>query len=332
MTRRGLKNDGAVVPVDTFQHSSGSEINTVKEPVWLDIQSQADIQTAVDYLVSGDAPLFLPFGNIIGAFSNPSEQAVGDLNELKGRKREQPGSVTTVSQHYEGLADWENLDDVLTKTKVLDIIGHLSKLGPIGFLLPAIDGIPTHLSKTADINGRSLKTVQLIVPGDESPVNAIFQSAASQMPDNPYLFATSANMSKAVTKTEQAAHHRFAPLVKEFAQEGRGGLIVVRDDETAMRRRHPFHDSRSTTILDLTGVVRNTKGVALLDRQDRPIVRVSRFGSAHPRLVRNFLEEQGLGVEFPETKIPKRDYSTAEKTLYAFRSVRANIGRNPAHR
>jgi len=309
---------------------SNEEFFGVNPPIILDIKNSEDIHHASHLLATGENPLVAPFGNIIGYFSNPSEQAVGDLNEFKGRPRSQTGSITTSPGYYPHIGDWSKLDStVLPKNKVLSLIQDLSHMGPIGFILPAADFIPSHLSKT--VNG-SQKTVQLIVPGKESPVNEIFEGAVKQMPDNPFIFATSGNVSSKLTGVEGAAHHRFGPLIEEFARAGKGGLIVLRDDEEAMRRRHPFHDTRSTTILNLSDVVRDNKGNILTDKQGRPMISISRHGSADERYIRKILAGQGFGASFPKERIPSRHYSPGEYMLYTFRhgANRMRSVQNPA--
>ncbi|HWY79254.1 MAG TPA: hypothetical protein VNW29_02760 [Candidatus Sulfotelmatobacter sp.] len=281
-----------------------SEFPEIANLTFLTLNNPEDRKKAVGWLVSGEYPFIMPFGNILGAFTHPSSEAVGNLNALKGRPREQTGSITTSPNHYSELANWAALDQaVLTEGTVLDIVDHLSTHGPVGFILPAADSIPPHLSKEIMKQGKQIKTVQLIVPGKNSPVSDIFRAAADKMPkETPYFFATSANRSG----TE--VHHRYNPLVAELIQDRKGKFVVVVDDERQMRRRHPYHDSRSTTIIDMTDVVRDSDGQVLRDEKGRPLIAISRHGSAHEAYVRKVLAQHGFGAQFPDQRIPERIY------------------------
>ena len=291
-----------------------SNSSLVEPATFLDIHDSKDIAKAIDHLVSGTQPLIIPFGNIIGLFSNPAKEHVESANLLKGRRKDQPGSVTTSSNYYSDLVAWDKLDsDVLPRSEVLSLIKHLSMHGPIGFILPAEAYIPSHLSKEISSPEGKVNTVQLIVPGENSPASAIFEGAVDRMKDTPFIFATSGNVSHRLTGKEGAAHHRFSPLIEEFAEEGIGGLTVVKDNEKEMRRRHPYFDPRSTTIINLRDVVRADKGDILFDAKGRPVIQVARHGSAHESYVREVLADHGFGVSFPEGRIPERTYSITEK-------------------
>jgi hypothetical protein len=302
------------------------DIGEVPPPTLLDIHNQDDVAQAVDYLVSGDRPLVIPFGNIIGFFSNPAKEHVQEANIFKGRPSTQTGSVTTSPEFYSDLIDWNRFNtDMLPRDAVLGLIDHLSQHGPIGVILPASNLVPSHLSRAITFPDGELKTVQLIVPGNDSPANAIFRGAVARMPESPFIFATSGNVSSKLTGTDGAAHHRFAPLIEEFAQEGRGGLTVVTDNEKEMRKRHPFFDTRSTTILNLLDYQRDGNNQALTDSEGRPIIKINRHGSAHERWLRGVLEDHGLGAEFPTERLPERHYSSFESLGERARTVRAGV-------
>lgn len=324
MPRRGVLNRS----VDGVQLRFRPDMpeNPIKHhAVELNVRNSEDRSRAANLLVTGEAPLFSLFGNIIGAFSNPQAEAVGDLNELKGRPRTQTGSVTTSPDFYKSLVDWDaHNTDAIDPQKTLALIEHLSRLGPIGFLLPAADHVPPHLSRPATFAGKDVKTVQLIVPGQQCPFGEVVGNAVRRMPDSPFIFATSGNMSKAVTGTEQAAHHRFGPMLEEFAEEGRTGLTVLSDDEQDMWRRHPFHEPRSTTIVRLHDVHQGENGESR-DHKGRPVIEVTRHGSTHEGYLRQVLNEHGFGVAFPKDRIPERHYSIGEKVISTGRLLRANV-------
>lgn len=286
----------------------------------LDIRNPRDVQTAAEILVAGKDPLFARFGNILGVFGHPSAETVGGINEFKGRPRTQTGSITTTPEHYEDVADWSMLDNGLLvpgsetrldKKTVLKLIHALSQDGPVGVLLPAADHIPGHLSRTIDRQGGELRTVQLIVPGKDCPSNDVFAAAVKQMPETPFIFATSGNVSRAVMKTEQPAHYNYGPLVEEFKAQGKGGITVITDSaiaEKTVESRHRYHDQRSTTIFRLDGVVREPDGSPVLDSEGRPVLHVQRHGSMYEGYMRGVLAEHGFGVEFPsaEFRVPMR--------------------------
>lgn len=292
----------------------------------LDIRNPRDVQTAAKILVAGEDPLFARFGNILGVFGHPSAETVGNINEFKGRPRSQTGSVTTSSEHYESLADWEHLDggllvpnaDVrLNKETALTLIDALSKEGPVGVLLPAADHIPGHLSRTEQNANGELRTVQLIVPGQNCPSTEVFSAAVNQLPDMPIIFATSGNMSKTVMKSEQPAHYDYDPLVREFTEQGKGDITVITDseeEEHKVRGRHRYHDQRSTTILRLDDVVREEDGAPKIDKNGRPILKVQRHGSMHAVYLRDILAEHGFGIQFPpeESRVPIRTDASTE--------------------
>lgn len=289
----------------------------------LDIHNPLHVQEAAERIAAGE-PMFSVFANIIGVFGNPSEKVVGDINEFKGRPRNQTGSVTTVRGHYEELADWGQMHkDVLSKGTAMRLVDKLSTFGPVGFLLPAADHIPPHLSRLEQKAEKEFKTVQLIVPGMNCPSNALFAETIKRIPEN-YAFATSGNMSKAVMRTEQPAHYRYQPLVEEFAEQGKGNITVITyNDERAMRRMFPYHDQRSTTIVRLDDVIRTPDGSPVLDEQGRMMLRVNRHGSMNELLMRRLLAEEGYGVQFPDAaqRVPIRFYTEGARRMQTFHEM-----------
>ncbi len=312
-----------------------------RESTRLNIKDPRHVDQAARILTETTDPVFVQFGNIHGVFGHPSDEAVSSINEFKGRKPDQVGSITTTQKHWEGIADWSQLDpEAISKGTALEIVRDLSNIGPIGAVLPAAEHIPGLLSKKDAYNGGPIRTVQLIVPGTGAPAEAVFSRAADLMPDKPFVFATSGNTSKAVNDgKEQPAHHRYEDLVAEFESHGHDGITVITaQNEARAKHKFPYNDHRSTSILRLHDVVRQENGEPQLDEQGRKILEVTRDGSMHQGVLREVLANHGYGVIFPapEKRVPIRDYSEAERRMRALRTKKADIlyrlGMTPAHR
>jgi tRNA A37 threonylcarbamoyladenosine synthetase subunit TsaC/SUA5/YrdC len=198
----------------------------------LDIADLAQRREAAEAAADGDA-LFYAFGNFCALAARPDLESLRSMNALKGRPRDQVGSVTTTPEKASRVFDWDAVQ--LPWSALIATMADLHALGPIGFRGPAAAHIPAHLT----VDG----TVQLISPGDACPSNALVADVLDLIGED-ILYITSANASGDAS----AAHYEMREIQKEFGHRPDVTLIGHRN-ERAIRRRYPHHAPCSTSIV-----------------------------------------------------------------------------------
>jgi tRNA A37 threonylcarbamoyladenosine synthetase subunit TsaC/SUA5/YrdC len=204
-------------------------------PPILDIADLTQRREAAEATADG-AALFYPFGNFYALAARPDLGGVRALNALKGRPRDQVGSVTTTPEKAKLVFDWDAIE--LPWSALVAVMGDLNALGPIGFRGPASARIPEHLTA----NG----TVQLIAPGDVCPGNDLVGETLDLIGED-VLAITSANAHGA-----GAAHFEIKQIQREFGQR-EGVVLIGHRHERAVRRRYPRHLPCSTSIVAVHG-------------------------------------------------------------------------------
>ncbi len=198
----------------------------------LDIADLAQRREAAEATADGDA-LFYAFGNFAALAARPDLESLRSMNALKGRPRDQVGSVTTTPEKASRVFDWDAVK--LPWSALIATMADLHALGPIGFRGPAAPHIPRHLT----VDG----TVQLISPGDACPSNALVADVLDLIGED-ILYITSANASGHAS----AAHYEMREIQKEFGHRPDVVLIGHRN-ERAIRRQYPHHAPCSTSIV-----------------------------------------------------------------------------------
>ncbi|MFC8191021.1 hypothetical protein ACFUMH_05085 [Cellulomonas sp. NPDC057328] len=200
-----------------------------------------DVAHAARLLADG-RPVAHGFANIYALTARGD--AVGRLNDLKGRPHDQTGSLTAPAGRVLDAFDLAALPRGVPAGLVADVVDAFCALGPFGFRGPAAAHVPPAL--TAQDAGRT--TTQVIVPGDACPSQAFLRAAADAVPGG-LLAVSSANRSRHVTGGADApAHWRADALRAELA--GAGELVLLEHaDEAAARARLPRHTTVSTTVL-----------------------------------------------------------------------------------
>jgi tRNA A37 threonylcarbamoyladenosine synthetase subunit TsaC/SUA5/YrdC len=201
------------------------------EPI-LDIADLAHRRRAAEAAAEG-AALFYAFGNFCALAAKPDLASLHAINALKGRPRDQVGSVTTTPERAKHVFDWELVE--LPWAAVVATMADLHALGPIGFRGPAAAHIPDHLT----VVDEGIRTVQLISPGDACPSNALVGEILDLIGED-VLYITSANTSSHVSRQLEAAHFEMRAIQREFGWRGDVALIGHRN-ERANRRRYPHH-------------------------------------------------------------------------------------------
>lgn len=199
-------------------------------PPILDITDLADRSRAAQATAEGSA-LFYAFGNFCALAAKPDLAALHAINALKGRPRDQVGSVTTTPEKVNRVFDWDAVK--LPWSALMGTMADLQALGPIGFRGPAAAHIPAHLT----VDG----TVQLITPGDICPSNALVGEVLDLIGEE-LLYITSANRSKHDT------HYAIGEIRKEFGDRD-DAVFIGHRHERANRRRYPHHRPCSTSII-----------------------------------------------------------------------------------
>src|ERR1700750_1737629 len=105
----------------------------------LDIADLAQRREAAEATAAG-AALFYDFGNFCALAAKPDLQSLRAMNALKGRPRDQVGSVTTTPERANKVSDWDRVN--LPWSALVATMAELHALGPIGFRGPAADSVP----------------------------------------------------------------------------------------------------------------------------------------------------------------------------------------------
>ncbi|MBO9556277.1 hypothetical protein [Cellulomonas sp.] len=209
----------------------------------------ADAVHAARLLAEG-RPVAHGFGNIYALTARGD--AVQRLNALKGRPRDQTGSLTAPTGRVLDAFDLSALPPGVPPGLVADVVDAFGAVGPFGFRGPAAAHVPPGLTawEGADRPGAGTRTTQVIVPGDACPSQRFLAAAADAVGDG-LLVISSANRSRHVTGNADApVHWRADALRAELA--GADDLVLLEHrDEAAARARFPRHTTVSTTILGL---------------------------------------------------------------------------------
>lgn len=257
----------------------------------------ADHREAAAYALAIGAGVFSGFSNFNALYGHPSLETVQRINLLKGRPRDQVGSVTTIPENTHLLFDWTKIPSQFSPQKILDLMDDFFKSGPAGFQGPASESIPLHLSGTKE----DVRTTQLIAPGYRCPSNDFLRLALEFMGTD-YAFITSANVSSNLTGKEEPAHHRMTGIQKDFGDKS-GFVMIKHPDEEAAKKAYPSYSPRSVTIL---GFAKESHESGL------PALTLERHGSLHVDEVRRKLKRHrvGLSVEDPKKlqRVPIRIY------------------------
>jgi hypothetical protein len=206
----------------------------------LDIADLAHRREAAEAVAEG-AHLFYAFGNFCALATRPDLASLRAVNALKGRPRDQVGSVTTTPERANHVFDWDRVR--LPWSALVATMADLQTLGPIGFRGPAAGHVPHHLTV---VDG-DVRTAQLITPGDECPSNALVGQILD-LTGEELLYITSANASSHISGRVEAAHYAMRAIQREFGHRGDVTLIGHRN-ERANRRRYPRHLPCSTSIV-----------------------------------------------------------------------------------
>jgi tRNA A37 threonylcarbamoyladenosine synthetase subunit TsaC/SUA5/YrdC len=248
----------------------------------LDIADLAQRREAAEATAAG-AALFDAFGNFCALAAKPDLDSLHAMNALKGRPRDQVGSVTTTPERAKLVFDWDKVK--LPWSALTAIMAELHELGPIGFRGPAAAAVPAHLT--------SHGTAQLISPGDRCPSNALVADILDLIGED-LLYITSANTSSHVSKQLEAAHYEMREIQREFGAREDVVLIGHRN-ERANRREYPFHLPCSTSIVAFD------EGELVLER----------LGSLSAGMISRVAERHGLSLRIGDKgteRIPVRNY------------------------
>jgi tRNA A37 threonylcarbamoyladenosine synthetase subunit TsaC/SUA5/YrdC len=240
----------------------------------LDISDLAHRREAAEAVADG-AALFYAFGNFCALAARPDLGTLHAMNALKGRPRDQVGSVTTTPELGNRVFDWDAVQ--LPWGALLGTMADLHALGPIGFRGPAAAHVPAHLT----VDG----TVQLITPGDACPSNALVGNVLDLIGEQ-HLYITSANANKDDT------HFAIAEIRKEFGHRD-DVIFIGHRNERANRRRYPHHRPCSTSIIGFD------TGELVLERH----------GSVDADLIARIATKHGLGLRIAaHGRLPVRRY------------------------
>jgi hypothetical protein len=235
----------------------------------LDIADLAHRREAAEAVAEG-AHLFYAFGNFCALATRPDVASLRAVNALKGRPRDQVGSVTTTPERASHVFDWDQVR--LPWSALVATMADLHTHGPIGFRGPAAGHVPDHLTV---VDG-DVRTVQLITPGDECPSNALVGQILD-LTGEELLYITSANTSSHRSGRVEAAHYELRAIQREFGQR-RDVTLIGHRNERANRRRYPHHLPCSTSIVAFHG------GHLVLERH----------GSLDARLIERVANRHGL--------------------------------------
>ena len=230
-------------------------------PPILDITDLADRSRAAEATAEGSA-LFYAFGNFCALAAKPDLATLHAMNALKGRPRDQVGSVTTTPEQGNRVFDWDAVK--LPWSALMGTMADLQTLGPIGFRGPAAAHVPAHLT----VDG----TVQLITPGDVCPSNGLIGEVL-ELIDEELLYITSAN------RNQHHTHYAIGEIRKEFGHRD-DVVFIGHRNERANRRRYPHHRPCSTSIVGFQ------TGELVLERH----------GSLDANLIARVAAKHGLGL------------------------------------
>ncbi len=266
----------------------------------LDIAVLADRTRAAEATAEGSA-LFYAFGNFCALAARPELASLRAMNALKGRPRDQVGSVTTTPERASHVFDWDAVR--LPWSALVGTMCDLHALGPIGFRGPAGSHIPEHLT----VDG----TVQLITPGDACPSNGLIGEVLDLIGEE-ILYITSANANKDDT------HYAIGEIRKEFGHRD-DVVFIGHRNERANRRRYPHHRPCSTSIVNFQS------GELVLERH----------GSLDADLIARVAAKHGLSLRVAAGEpLPVRRYRVAHqmrrRSSSASRSGLIFGGRNSA--
>jgi hypothetical protein len=243
------------------------------------------------------------FANIYVISTSADARTVQRVNLMKGRPRDQVGSIITTRPHIEGLFDWSQLPDGLTRRTALEIIDALYSQGPFGFRGPAAIDIPAHMSS---LDG-NVRTTQIIAPGYSCPSNGFLDASLERLGET-ILYVTSANRSRHQTgAVEEPAHYEADGLSEDFSTEP-DFLILRHRDEARARSHYPRYAAMSTTVLAL-------HKLGTPDDQGRPTLIVERHGSLHLDDLQELVGQWGFGLALAPLatrRLTQRDYPTPE--------------------
>lgn len=270
----------------------------------LDIADLAHRREAAEAVAEG-AALFYAFGNFCALATRPDLASLRAINALKGRPRDQVGSVTTTPERANHVFDWDRVR--LPWSALVATMADLHTLGPIGFRGPAAAHIPDHLTV---VEG-GVRTAQLISPGDACPSNALVGEILDLIGEE-VLYITSANTSSHVSKQIEAAHYEMREIRKEFGHRDDVALIGHRN-ERANRRRYPHHLPCSTSIVAFH------QGHLVLER----------LGSLDAAMIERVANRHGLDLTIAATeRVPVRRPSRptfARRRAHGARRLRARV-------
>lgn len=268
----------------------------------LTLQRPEAIDAAAKALARG-AAVAHGFGNFYAITASPAPSVVERINVMKGRPRDQVGSVVTTPSRMARLFDWERLPLGISPAQVFDLMDTLFDLGPFGFRGPAASHVHTHLTSM----DRDVRTTQVIAPGTRCPSNA-FLTRAMALTGTEYLYVTSANRSRHVTGADdEPAHFRGDAIAREFGEDEQF-LVLHHPSDALARHAHPLHDPMSTTILAF-----HRLGDA--SSAERPALIVERHGSLPVDALRPLVARFGFDLELgakARERLTLRRYATPE--------------------
>jgi hypothetical protein len=206
--------------------------------VILNLASDADRRLAAIATTNG-AALFYGFGNFCALAAMPDLPSMRRINALKGRSRDQVGSVTADPERAPAVFDWDGVD----RDRIEALMADFTLLGPIGFRGPAAAVLPDHLT----VLDHGIRTAQLIMPGDGCLANDLVGEILDRSGE-PFLFITSANTSSTITGRPEAAHCEMHAIRDDFGDLPEA-VLIGHADERANRRLYPHHLPCSTSIV-----------------------------------------------------------------------------------
>lgn len=268
--------------------------------IW-DVENEWHVESAAHYLAVGGRVLH-PFGNILALTGHPDTPAVVHSNRTKGRPDSQVGSVTTTTEHFSEVFDRKLLPQQLRGDRFIEILNALyGEIGPFGVRGPASQAIVKNYPQLQTW-AHEMSSTQLIAVGDENdPTHKLLRRAAKireelgESPDLSWIwFITSANVSSKATGKEEPAH-----WLSRQAKESLGSRRIpilgysMSDQEivdTIIRGKYGRLEPKSTTVISLHYLIEDQEGIR------RPTVMLERKGSAPVSLVKDILDNFGLGL------------------------------------
>jgi hypothetical protein len=247
----------------------------------LNLSHERDIKFAAHALSFG-IPVFHGFGNFYALTFYPHPEVIRSVNAAKGRPLEQIASITTTKEHLAELFDWEKLPFGFSRNQIMSMMNAFFEMGPFGFRGPAAISVDKHLTKEIE----SKRTIQVIAAGYHCPSNELLTEALKETGIS-YFAATSPNISSNVTGAEEPAHFRIKGIKRDFGSKKPGFIMVAHQSEREAKKRHPIHDSMSTSIISFD------REYPLQD--GKPVVTIERHGSLGMPQITSILERLGIG-------------------------------------